>query len=100
MFQNIENRLTMEVEGVDLTTVINIEVYVKQNHRFFTYAPTVLSADTMTITVPMIHARSLSVGTVEMQFAFTYGGGAPGQSEVVEVPVERFLKEAGYEPII
>lgn len=100
MIQNVTNYLLCEVEGIDLTTVINIEFYVRQGHLFFQYTPEVLSEDTMAVVIPMRHARSLKAGTVDLQFAFTDEYSNAWSSSVVTVEVERFLKEAGYEPII
>lgn len=100
MIQNVTNYLTCEVEGIDLTTAINIEFYVRQGHRFFKYTPEVLAKDTMAVVIPMRHARSLQVGAVDLEFALTDENGRAIPSDIVTVEVERFLKEAGYEPIV
>lgn len=99
MRQRIENKVLLTCEDVDLTTLSNLEVYLKQSYRFFQFTPEVLSAHEMLVTVPFEDAMNLSRGPVQLQFAFVDANGNPNASGVVEVSVEALLKEAGYDPI-
>lgn len=97
MREKIENLLHIEVSGVDLTTLENIEFYVKQNLRFWQYTPNVISANEMTVKIPFDDAKCLKQGTALLQFAFIEGG-TPRASEIETVNVSDLLKNAGYNP--
>ena len=97
MREKIENVLSIEVTGVDLTAITNIEFYVKQDLFFRQYTPTVISASEMTVRIPFEDAKSLKQGTAKLQFAFV-DNGTPRASEVESVSVGDLLKNAGYAP--
>lgn len=99
MREKIENTLKITCSDVDLTTLTNIEFYVKQRHFFGCYTPSVVSASEMAVTIPFADAKRLTKGTAELQFAFTNAEGNPDASDVVEVEVANLLKEVGYDPI-
>lgn len=96
MNRRIKNTLQISCVGVDLTTVSNIEFYVRQEKLFFLYIPTVTSANTMVVTIPFKDAMELRAERVELQFAFTDADGNPIPSEIKRIPVGDLLKEAGY----
>lgn len=98
MREKIKNALKITCSGVDLTTVRNIEFYVKQRKFFGCYTPIVVSASEMLVTIPFSDAKKLTKGTAELQFAFTNAEGVPDASDVEKVEVAEFLKEVGYEP--
>jgi hypothetical protein len=99
MREKIQNRLKISVDGVDLTKLRDIEFYVKQTGFFGCYTPEVISPTEMLVIVPYSDAMKLRKGNVELQFAFVNEYGDPDASGVVTVPVERFLKESGYDPL-
>lgn len=99
MREKIENQLKITCTAIDLTTLTNIEFYVKQIKFFGCYTPTVLSSTEMAVTIPVEDAMKLKHGTVELQFAFTDSNGKPDASEIVKMEVGDLLKEVGYDPI-
>lgn len=98
MRQRIENNIKITVGGVDLTTLSQLEFYIRQDDRFFQYTPRVLNAEELLVTVPLEDALRLMPGRVKLQLAFLTQEGVPDASGIAEVPVEEFLKERGYEP--
>ena len=99
MRERIRNELHIEVEGVDLTTVRNIEFYVRQGKCFFrTYPAIVVSPSEMTVSIPFEDAMQLTSGMASLQFAFVDANGTPRASEPAAEPVEILLKKAGYDP--
>lgn len=96
---NIKNHLRITCEDVDLTTLSNIEFYVKQAGFFGCYTPTVVSATEMVVVIPLEDAKRLCPGNVKLQFAFTNAEGIPDASEIIAVKVSNLLKEVGYDPV-
>lgn len=96
MRQKIKNDVYISVDDVDLTTLRNIEFYVKQLSVFFQYIPVVVNANTMIVTIPKEDADRLAVGSVKLQFAFTDAGGKDDASDVLEIDVAELLKAEGY----
>lgn len=99
MREKIQNTLKITCNSVDLTTLKNIEFYVKQRHFFGCYTPFVVNESEMSVTIPFSDAKKLEPGTVKLQFAFTTADGVPDASDVVEMEVDEFLKEVGYDPV-
>jgi hypothetical protein len=99
MREKIENRLKITCEDVDLTTLINIEFYVRQARFFGCYSPTVISSTEMVVIIPFEDAKKLHSGKVELQFAFTDANGNPDASDSVVCEVGNLLKEVGYDPV-
>ena len=97
MREKMENLLHIEVSGVDLTTLTDIEFYIKQGSHFWQYAPTIASATEMVIRIPFDDAKCLKPGTALLQFAFVENG-IPRASEVETVGVYDLLKNVGYNP--
>lgn len=96
MRKKIENRLKITCDDIDLTTVTDIEFYVRQVRFFGHYTPTVVSAHEMLVIIPSEDAKKLCRGKVELQFAFTDADGNPDSSEITELEVGDFLREVGY----
>lgn len=96
MREKIENRLKITCDDVDLTTVTNIEFYVKQARFFGQYTPSVLSAHEMAVIIPFEDAMQLRCGEAKLQFAFTDAGGTPRASDIIIMDVGDLLKEVGY----
>lgn len=101
MREKIENKLKVTCEDVDLTTLTNIEFYVRQTQsKFFCcYTPHVISPTEMAVNIPFKDAKRLEQGVVELQFAFTDEEGNPRASDIVTKTVNALLKEVGYDPI-
>lgn len=99
MRENIENLLKVTCEDIDLTTLTNIEFYVKQIKFFGCYTPNVISSSEMTVKIPFEDAKQLACGEVKLQFAFTDAEGNHRATDVVTESVSDLLKEMGYDPI-
>lgn len=98
MRQRIENYISVTVDGVDLTTVKDPVFWVKQSSVFLEYVPEIADRGTMLVRIPKEDAMKLRNRDVEMQFALTTQDGRPLASDIVNMGVERLLKEAGYGP--
>ena len=98
MRKKIENRLKITCDDVDLTTITDVEFYVRQFNFFETYTPTVISTNEMIVIIPFEDAKKMREGDVKLQFAFTDSDGNPRASDVVEMNVDTLLKEVGYDP--
>ena len=99
MREKIKNQLLVICDDIDLTTISNIEFYVRQLNFFGCYTPDVISASEMTVEIPFSDAKKLREGMVKLQFAFTDANGNPNASEIITEKVEDLLKEVGYDPI-
>lgn len=96
----IKNTLEIPVKGVDLTTLSDIEFYVKQPGFFRQYTPEVVSSGTMLLEIPYEDAMKIRPKEpVKLQFAFTDANGIPDASDVLSYESSDLLKEAGYDPI-
>ena len=98
MRQRIENYLAVTVDGVDLRTGRDYDIWMKQSSVFLEYVPEIAGSSTMMVHIPKEDAMKLRNSDVEMQFAFTTQDGRPMASDIVRMSVERLLKEAGYGP--
>ncbi len=97
MYQKIKNTLSVEVDGVDLTTVKKIEFYIRQGDVFFEYIPTIVNEHEMFVTIPKADADALRPNILAyLQFAYTDINGNDIPSEIIEVDVKKLLKEEGY----
>ena len=96
MREKIQNQLVIACEGIDLTTVTDIEFYVKQSEFFRLYHPDVVSPSEMVVVIPFADARRLRTGEVKLQFAFIDQNGVPRATDEVTEKVGVLLKEAGY----
>lgn len=98
MRTRIKNALLITCEDVDLTTVSDIEFYIRQLGLFLQYTPVVVSANELLVEIPFEDAMRLRKGEVRLQFAFTDASGTPRATDVVNHEVADLLKEAGYDP--
>lgn len=99
MKAKMQNSLHITCEDVDLTTISNIEFYVRQGQFFRQYTPEVVSADEMLVQIPFEDAMQLSMAGIRLQFAFTDADGNPRATEIETARAGDLLKEAGYDPI-
>jgi len=96
MREKIENRLKITCDSIDLTTLSDIEFYVRQAYFFGCYVPSVISPNEMVVIIPFEDAKKLRTGEVKLQFAFTNQNGNPDASDIVVMTVDELLKEVGY----
>jgi hypothetical protein len=99
MRKKIENRLKVTCDEVDLTTLTDIEFYVRQTRFFGCYKPSVISSSEMVVVIPFEDAKKLQRGEVKLQFAYTDEYGNSNASEIIVEEVSDLLKEVGYAPI-
>jgi hypothetical protein len=97
--KKIENKLEITCDDIDLTTLKDIEFYVRQHKFFGCYEPSIVSSSEMLVIIPFEDAKKLQCGEVKLQFAFTDEHGNPNASEIVVMEVSDLLKEVGYDPI-
>lgn len=97
MREKMENRLHIEVSGVDLRTLEDLEFYVRQGTCFWQYAPTVISETEMVVIIPFEDAMKLRPGSVLLQFAYTQAG-TPDATDPQSITVGELLKKMGYAP--
>lgn len=99
MRERIKNSIYVEVEGVDLTTISNVEFYVRQKPEFYEkYPVNIASASEMVVTIPFEDAMRLTTGPAQLQFAFVDERGTPRASDIVVEDVGRLLAKEGYNP--
>lgn len=99
MRERIKNTLRVEVEGIDLTTARDLELYVRQGRGVHAmYTPQVLSATELLLVIPYEDAMQLSGGAAELQLAFTDANGTPRASDPTIEDVGRLIWEEGYNP--
>ena len=97
MFQKVKNIVHVNVEGVKLTTLKNIEFYVRQGGLFFSYVPSVISDEEMIVEIPKADADRLKfTEPVRLQFIGTDPSGLPVPVPVVETTVNELLAPEGY----
>lgn len=101
MFQRMRSAVSITVNGVDMTTVTDIEVKLIQEdtgvEMLFTGGD-VMIADSATIEVviPKDIAMQLDVAPLRGQVMFTRGNGYPDATRPFTVPVSELIKEDGY----
>ena len=99
MRNKIKNTLDINVCGIDLTTLTNIEFYVKQGNLFFQYTPEIIDYNNMIIEIPYEDTLQLvPYINAELQFAFTDDNGNVGASNIERVIIQELIKEGGYNP--
>lgn len=103
MRQKIENRLSLTVEGADLTGATALQLYVRQGvDLFFELVPEIVrvsESDTeLLAVVPFEMAKQLRRSGCLLQLAWTDANGNPMATDAANVPVWELLKEAGYDP--
>lgn len=100
MYCRIKNTLHITLpsdDRTDLTTVSDLEFYLRQVGFFRQYKPTVISAHEMLVVIPLEDAMLLYPdSTVQLQFAFTDAEGNHVPSEKKKLRVKDFLKKEGY----
>lgn len=103
MRQKIENRLSLTVEGADLTGATNLQLYLRQGvDLFFELEPEIVrvsESDTELLAVILFEiAKQLRRSECLLQLAYTDAEGNPMATDTASVGVDVLLKEAGYDP--
>lgn len=96
MRAKIENSLSVEVTGVDLTSASKLEFYVRQGCVFWLYKPTVIDENHLLVKIPYEDAMQMKPVGALLQLALTDGDGNKQATDIVPMPVRELLKEAGY----
>lgn len=101
MFQRMRGVIPIEVDGVDMTTVTDIEVKLIQEDTgvdlLFTGSQvTVASSSTVQVEIPKATAMQLDVAPLRGQVMFTYSDGIPDATKPFTVSVSELIKEDGY----
>ena len=101
MYQRMRGLISIEVDGVDMTTVTNIEVYLEQEstglQRLFTGSDvTVADYSKILISLPKEFCMQLDVSPLRAQVMFTRDTGLPDATQPFKIPVRELIKEAGY----
>lgn len=100
MIQKMKNLVTINVHGVDLTAVTNIEVCFKQDSTELLYTGNdvqVGSETQLLVSIPKSVAMGLNPkALVYGQVMFTKEGDIPDATDVFTIKVRELIKEAGY----
>lgn len=101
MIQRVTNYITINVPGVDLTTVSDVEVTIEQRSTDveFTYSgenALVVGPHLVTVTVPKADALQFDKKSAKGQMMFTDSAGVPGITKIFIIPMDELLKEDGY----
>lgn len=98
MREKIQNALSVEVTGADLTKATKLQFWLKQGELFFEYAPRVVDQAHLLVIIPFADAMQLDPGkSARLQLALTDADGNPQAADIVSAPVKDLLKEAGYD---
>lgn len=101
MFQKMKTFLTVNVHGVDLREMSDIEFSLKQPTRglAFNYSGAAINTSEqgkLIVTIPKADADLLMVEDATGQIMFTRPGGIPDATPVFRVPIWELQKEGGY----
>lgn len=97
MREKIENRLTITIDGdLDLTKATKLKIYIRQGYTYLEYAPSVVDATTLSVTVPYVDAMRLTDTAAQVQLVCRGEAGEAIASDVLTVPVDQLLSEEGY----
>lgn len=101
MFQRMRGVISIEVDGVDMTTVTDIEVKLRQEDTgvdlLFTGSQVaVANESTVQVEIPKVTAMQLDVSPLRGQVMFTMPNGIPDATKPFTVPVSELIKVEGY----
>lgn len=92
MNQGMENICTVTVEGIDLNTVTEAELYLRQSWGIRKYVPVICGRDSLLVTIPKEDADRLNIREpVRLQLAYRDVNTHPQLSSIAHVPVQEFL---------
>lgn len=101
MFQKMTTHLTVNVHGVDLREMSDVQFNLKQQTqgKEFNYSGAAINTSTqgkLIVTIPKADADQLTVEDATGQVMFTRPGGIPDATKVFTVPIWELQKEGGY----
>lgn len=101
MIQRMRNVIPIDITGLDITGVTDIEVYLEQRStntylKFSGDDVQLVDADTLTINLSKEDAMKFSTATARGQVAYTDSEGNPGATKVFYVPVYELIWRGGY----
>lgn len=101
MFQRMRSAVSITVNGIDMTTVTDIEVKLIQEdtgvEMLFTGGDvTIVDSATVQVVIPKDIGMQLDVAPLRGQVMFTYPNGYPDATRAFSVPVSELIKEDGY----
>ena len=101
MFQRMRSLIAVDVDGVDLTTVTDIEVQLIQEstgvEMLLSGSDIVVMSETqIAFGIPKDVAMQLEVEPIRGQIMFTRDTGLPDATKPFTIPVSELIKEAGY----
>lgn len=101
MFQRMRGVISVDVDGVDMTTVTDIEVKLIQENTgielLFTGSQVaVANESTVQVEIPKVTAMQLDVSPLRGQVMFTMPNGIPDATKPFTVPVSELIKVEGY----
>ena len=101
MFQRMRGVISIEVDGVDMTTVTDIEVKLIQEDTgvdlLFTGSQVaVANESTVQVEIPKVTAMQLELAPLRGQVMFTQPNGYPDATKPFTVPVSELIKVDGY----
>ena len=100
MIQRMRSQVSVDVDGIDLTTVSDIEVILTQESTntevLFAGADVMFGENTVAVTLPKELAMQLDVSPLRAQIMFTKEDGYPDATLPFTIPVRELIKEDGY----
>ena len=100
MIQRMRNQISIDVDGIDLTTVSDIEVILTQEDTntkvLFSGADVMFDSTKIAVTLPKSLAMQLDVSPLRAQIMFTKEDGYPDATLPFTIPVRELIKEEGY----
>ena len=100
MIQRMRGQVSIDVDGIDLTTCTDIQVELIQEQTgtemLFTGADVMVGPSNVAVTIPKDTAMSLDVSPLRAQIMFTREDGYPDATLPFTVPVRELIKEDGY----
>ena len=101
MFQRMRGVVSVDVDGVDLTTVTDIEVKLIQEDTgvdlLFTGSQVAVgSSSSLQVEIPKATAMQLELSPMRGQVMFTQPNGYPDATKPFTVPVSELIKVDGY----
>ena len=100
MIQKMMNKVPINIADIDMTTVSDIVVSIKQasnnvNETFSGSSVTVVNAGQIEVTLPKTLGMRLAATFVNVQVAFTHDG-VPDATDIFQIPVRELQMEEGY----
>lgn len=90
--QKMRSETELEINDIDLTTMLDVTVRASQDGNLFDTIATVIDAHTLVMGITLDKAANLIKGRpVQLQILYTNADGKPGYSEIKTVKVDEIL---------